>query len=375
MKILFLCGSLAPGKDGVGDYTRRLACELRKHQHETFIISLNDLFVPASTQEAQASEGVEIPVLRLSAIESWKDRIAQAKTWIEAQNPDWLSLQYVSYSFHPKGLPFGFSRLLEHLVKGRKWHIMFHELWLGIKKDSPLSHYFYGFFQKKLIQQLIHTLSPVYITTSNRIYQLELQRAGNKADILMLFSNIPVVEKDERFIHTIYQKLGIEALQASHYLFIGAFGSLSDRIDYEKIVQEQAALARQKEKQLAFIHFGRAGSPEKLQELKNTFQNEVRFVSLGELSDRQVSSVLQIINIGVSSTPEEYIGKSGVYAAMRLHNLSVLLYSGMKIPQYKKEIEVFNKYLETREPYTWDVKYIAAIFYENLRLHTNLQPG
>ena len=42
MKILFFCGSAEPGKDGVGDYTRRLCGELLRIGHETQILSLFD---------------------------------------------------------------------------------------------------------------------------------------------------------------------------------------------------------------------------------------------------------------------------------------------------------------------------------------------
>mgnify|MGYP003474349261 CR=1 FL=1 len=43
MKILFICGSLEPGKDGVGDYTRRFCGELLKMNYEVQILSINDL--------------------------------------------------------------------------------------------------------------------------------------------------------------------------------------------------------------------------------------------------------------------------------------------------------------------------------------------
>jgi hypothetical protein len=42
MKILFLTGSLEPGKDGVGDYTRLLANECGERGHEVFLLGLND---------------------------------------------------------------------------------------------------------------------------------------------------------------------------------------------------------------------------------------------------------------------------------------------------------------------------------------------
>ena len=45
MKIMFICGSLEPGKDGVGDYTRRLCAHLKKHHIEVGILAYNDKFI------------------------------------------------------------------------------------------------------------------------------------------------------------------------------------------------------------------------------------------------------------------------------------------------------------------------------------------
>jgi hypothetical protein len=45
MKIIFLCGSLEPGCDGVGDYTRRLAGELIKQGHHIAAVALNDQYL------------------------------------------------------------------------------------------------------------------------------------------------------------------------------------------------------------------------------------------------------------------------------------------------------------------------------------------
>ena len=42
MNILFICGSAEPGKDGVGDYTRRLCGELLRTGHRTRILALCD---------------------------------------------------------------------------------------------------------------------------------------------------------------------------------------------------------------------------------------------------------------------------------------------------------------------------------------------
>ena len=47
MKIVFICGSAQPGKDGVGDYVRLLALSLLKMGHQAAIVAYNDKFVSA----------------------------------------------------------------------------------------------------------------------------------------------------------------------------------------------------------------------------------------------------------------------------------------------------------------------------------------
>jgi hypothetical protein len=45
LKILFLCGSLEPGRDGVGDCVKNVAGELRIQGHQAAAIALNDGFI------------------------------------------------------------------------------------------------------------------------------------------------------------------------------------------------------------------------------------------------------------------------------------------------------------------------------------------
>ena len=45
MKIAFICGSIEPGRDGVGDYTRRLAIELIKNSYEVAVIALHETII------------------------------------------------------------------------------------------------------------------------------------------------------------------------------------------------------------------------------------------------------------------------------------------------------------------------------------------
>lgn len=112
MKLVFLCGSLELGCDGVGDYVRRLAEELFKQGHEIGAVALNDPSIKEDFTEIQRTDEFHFSILRISSGWPAEKRFAKAKTWIDAFDPEWLSLQFVIFSYHPKGLPFGLSGML-----------------------------------------------------------------------------------------------------------------------------------------------------------------------------------------------------------------------------------------------------------------------
>ncbi|GAB2580967.1 glycosyltransferase family protein [Spirosoma areae] len=373
MKIVFFCGSLEPGRDGVGDYTRKLAGELIRQNHQAAIIALNDKYLQNIVEESIQVDGTqEITTLRLSHQLSWEARRIKIIEFIEYISPHWLSLQYVPYSFHSKGLPFNLVIQLKKLGKNYLWHIMFHETWVGIKSQSPITHNFYKFFQKKIAKFLTLSLTPKSVSTSNRLYQLVLEHIGIKAHILTLFSNISVTQIDSEFVAYTYESLGIKENELNKYLFVGVFGSIHSTSDLENIIYNEIISAREYNKKIIVLGFGRIRNVDGLLQLKELFKDKIDVFYLGELPEYHVSSLLQILDKGVSCTPEEYISKSGVYAAMRLHNLQVLSTSSMHIPKYEIEIKKFNEYLKSREYYKWSVVHTAKEFYEDLSLYSHI---
>jgi hypothetical protein len=68
MKILFICGSLEPGRDGVGDYCRRLAGEFLRTGIDTQILSLCDQHATSFTNENQTVEETEVVVHRIPMV-------------------------------------------------------------------------------------------------------------------------------------------------------------------------------------------------------------------------------------------------------------------------------------------------------------------
>jgi hypothetical protein len=363
MKIIFLCGTLAPGKDGVGDYTRCLAAELMRQGHQVSMIALKDRFVNEQNITTQESGGVAVPVLRLPKKMAVRKRFASAESYIAEFDPEWLSLQYVPFSFQDKGLPFGLKYWLAKLGRGRKWHVMFHELWVGISIISPLKHKVLGFFQRIITQLLVFKLQPELVTTTNILYQLVLKSGGINATILSLFSNIPKVEMNLKFRKDVISLLSIQEPELERWVFTGVFGSLY-QANLESVLKSLLEESNKNNKKIGFLSFGRLGidGNKELSRLENLFSGKIRFANLGEQSAERVSTLLQLLNIGISCTPSQHIGKSGVYASMKLHGLDVLMSGGEVIPEYEDSLLKYMPEFVNRTPEMWGVEYVAKNF-------------
>lgn len=371
MRILFICSSLEPGRDGVGDYVRRLGAELIRQGYRASAMALNDKFVGSVENEIQYDNKTGLTVLRLPASGGMQQKIDIAKTYINKFNPDWLSLQFVIFGYHPRGLPFGIEKHFQTIVAGRRLHIMFHEIWVGITRKSPLKHKIYGFLQQRIIKKLIRTLHPRVITTTNGLYQAVLKSRHIYAEIIPLFSNIPVLPRDEAFIRAAENVLGISAGERSGYYVAGVFGSLYPGAGLEKAITQCLDITREHHKKLVFIAVGRLGAEgiSIFEQLQQQFGQVVRFYSFGERPPEIISQLLGMMDAGVSCTPAEHIGKSGAYAAMRAHGLDVYIPGNNFVPEYDAVIKNYHHQLLDRRPREWEVDDVASVFVKSLQEH------
>ena len=333
MNILFLCGSLEPGRDGVGDYVRRLSGELIRQGHKVAALALNDRHLEWEFLGVQEIEETKLAVLRIPAAWPSKTRFARAKEWIQELAPEWLSLQFVPFAFHLKGLPFGLSKQLARLGEGRHWHIMFHELWVGMDEESSKKLVWWGWIQRGLIKSLLKKLSPAVLHTQTRLYQSHLERLGYKAEHLSLFGNIPVVRKtkpasfDEDVSDTNKDKI-----------WFVLFGGIHPGAPVEKFSKAISGYARNKEVQVLLTIIGRCGKEqEHWAKIWASFGLSVEV--LGEQSPAIISQVLRYGSVGISTTPLSLTEKSGAAAAMREHGLPVLNISRQWHPKGFPDLE------------------------------------
>lgn len=329
MKIIFLCGSLEPGKDGVGDYSRRLAGELIRQGHQSFIISLYDVHVQRLLFEEQESRGIVIPLLRLGGELSDKRRIATAKEKINLYKPDWISLQFVPFSFQKKGLPWKLAKQLSLLGKDEKWHIMFHEIWVeGYDKKSKIL----SLLQQCIIKNMARRLNPEIAHTHLPAYKNRLRKAGIKTKNLSIFSNLEELENPPVKITEIFT--------------IGFFSQVRPRISVNIFLKEliQEITSTGKDFQILIIG-GKKEANEILEVEINLIPGvENKIKQTGFLEGNNLLQTIDECHLGMTPVPRHVLGKSGSVAAFLSRGIPVAApyvkpgYESLEIGFFKPKI-------------------------------------
>lgn len=323
MKIAFLIGSLEAGRDGVGDYTSAFAETLLQQGHEVLVVALNDRFV----HEIQSTK-VSFRALRLPSTVSWATRIESARRELAQFNPEWVSLQFVSYAFQPKGLVYGLAEKFAPLLAGRKLHIMFHEIWLCKEAGWGWKHRMIGAAQRHLIQQFVRATQPAVMHTSNATYAAVLNRAGIPVHELSLFGNVPVLsELGTAWMESELEKLlGHPHCRNDFWLF-GFFGALHSQWPPEPLLSRLHNAARSVGKKPVILSIGRTGDSglELWNRLVRDYADRFIFLHLGEQSVEHISEYLTALDCGIATTPRSILGKSGVVASMLEHGLPVIV--------------------------------------------------
>lgn len=317
MKILFFCGSLEPGRDGVGDYTRRLAAACAARGHTCTVIALHD---PAAGRMIDLSDDA-VRLIRLPAGEPWPDRLATARQHLERLAPDWVSWQLVAQGFHPRGfLP---SDLLQAAagLRGTRCHVMLHELWLGLEVGSGWRAGTIGWLQQRSVLCLLDQLDPDCVSTSNPAYQQALAREGFAAGVLGLFGNVPVApDLPER-----NRLLGRWLSDGGAWpLVVVTFGTLHPQWQPAATADWLNATAWRLHRRPVLLALGRTGF-HAAAILDRLAREGVAVGVTGELDETTVSHLLQAADLGLAPHPWALIGKSGAAAAMLDHGLPVLV--------------------------------------------------
>ena len=311
IRITFICGSLEPGKDGVGDYVLRLGNALAEKGLSISLLALYDAHIDR-TVNAILNTTQGINCCRLPRSMAKDARVIAAKNFIEGQNPDWVSLQYVPYAFHTQGIPFHLPSILKNIVGKSEIHIMLHESHLGGRLS--LKNNFVRVVQIWVAKRLISLLKPAIIHTSNSWYQSRLRQIGIEAEILGLFGNIPIVE---------YQHLYIPWRDK---IFTGVyFGIAPPLVDWENFMKSITKLVG-KIAPFKIIFAGNLGPEgEKFIAYLKSFGTDILadIEHVGIMSAESLSALFQNTDFGITRVRPHLIGKSGSTIALLEHGLKL----------------------------------------------------
>ena len=327
-RIAFICAALEPGRDGVGDYSRRLAGELMRKNCACTVIALNDVHISEMQAGQQEIEGKFVPVLRLPSVMPWDQRVIAARKLLDAFSPDWISLQFVPFGFDNRGLCFGLGKRLAALSDKAAWQVMFHELWLGIGANSPMKHHVLGAMQRFIILDFMKRLNPRVVQTQAEPYRVTLKRKGIAASILPLFGNIPRAQGDgwNEIIKPLLAKETAAAPERDSVYLAGILGMVHPEWSADDAVNVVLPLVQRAQKRLVLVFLGKNGlSPEAIDHVRTTLKGRADVIVAGERSSADISKILQALDFGLATSPREVIQKSGAATAMLEHGLKVLI--------------------------------------------------
>jgi hypothetical protein len=208
------------------------------------------------------------------------------------------------------------------------WHVMFHELWLGLGEKSPVKHRVWGALQRHIVLDLMRRLRPRVVHTQTECHRVALSREKIEASILPLFSNIPRVKGDgwDSLLEPLVSKTAERHYDRSELYLAGVLGMVAPEWNAERAVNALLPLTQRFQKRLVLVFYGKSNiTQEAANKLKSVLRNRAEVVAAGERTSIEISRILQTLDIGIATTPRQVIQKSGSVAAMLEHGLKVLV--------------------------------------------------
>jgi len=324
MKIVFICGSLEDGKDGVGDYTRRLGRKLVENGCSIGIIALHDKYVDGKL----LGEGEEpsMRTLRLSTHLTWERRTALVTEFIKEVDPEWISLQFVGFAYHRYGLPVSMVSLLRKVSKGRNLHIMFHELWCGMSASARAKELVLGKLQYWFLKVMVPTLKPKKVFTNIERYAKRLKELGEQPLLVPVFSNIPLASRVSDVLwDKVIAENGLQPLLTSleDKLILGFFGSIYPIQGFTALMKNAHEAASVLGRECCIVLIGN-NSKQDLDKLSG-YSIKSRVFELGMQSPGVINRTMELVDFGVVTTPIDGINKSGGAAAWIERGIPILV--------------------------------------------------
>jgi glycosyltransferase involved in cell wall biosynthesis len=296
------------------------------------LIALNDPHLSTTSEDLETGDDSQLRTLRLPSLFPWPQRIERATAFRRQHPVDWISLQFVGYAFDRRGMAARLPRDLQPIIGDALFHVMFHELWVGVGETlPPLKERVIGRIQRHYVRRLLRELQPRLITTSIPFYQSLLAKLGFASVELPLFGNIPfspITQEDSAWAGALLPNIPGGQAGPSNSRYLGLFfGSLHPEWKPEPLLGLLIAFAQKARLRLTLVSVGRLGGPGEMiwEKLRREYAQALDFIALGEQPIQRISALMQVADFGVAASPWHLIGKSGSVVAMLEHGLPVIV--------------------------------------------------
>lgn len=316
MKITILCGNLEPGCDGVGDYSRLLAEQASGLGHDIQLISLCD------DKELTERISERFVLRRANTNFQSESDLRKIRRMIDEWGTEAISLQFVPFSYHPKGVISAFIPFMRKVRTGVALQVMLHETWVRWERGAKLRHRLLGQWQRIRILEALRTWQAEIIHTSNPFYRAQLEKYGFGASILPLFGNIPIeTRKDSVDVKALLKG----PVRDDERRIIFPFNQ-DERWRPLRLLKRIQRISNSHSEPIRLIQIGRVHSECGHWQAIRKFaeQNGWLCDCLGPQGARQISRAFQLCHLGVSAGPIHLARKSGAVLSMLEHGLPVL---------------------------------------------------
>tara|TARA_B100001093_G_scaffold237824_1_gene227874 strand:+ start:424 stop:1509 length:1086 start_codon:yes stop_codon:yes gene_type:complete len=267
------------------------------------------------------SDSIQSKSIASTELRSWDE---SKPNWQRLLNPttckNILSIQFVPYSFGRWGFFLPFFRELKKVKDLWNIHIIFHEIWIGDHKFATKKEKLVGKIQKWFILRMIRSVNPIAIHTTNAAYLYRLKTEGVKVKYLPMFGTIPVSSQKK------------EELNDSNVLKIALFGGCHFGWPWEKLLIQLKKYEKEVDTAVEFYAIGGLGS--QWPDIKCMINNSFRFkiYETGFLDQSDISGILKNMDLSVTSTPLDILGKSSSAATLLEHGLPQIVHDDGDTP-------------------------------------------
>jgi len=321
-------GGLEPRRDGIGDYTRRLAGALARRGVSTAILAHADDFVREPLRARAEAEDGGFEILRLPRHMPFPERTALGRTFLDEVGATHVNFGFAAYALDLKGVASRAPVELPEMTSGRPVSVLFHETWIGEEAGASYWNRLVGFSQRRVIQLLMHDLAPVRMWSTNPLYHAMLAAYGMPTAIVPHFGNVPVQDTDASgWLPQGLRDRGFDpGPQGLNGLYlVGLFGSLYRDLDLPGLLPTLREVAHRKGRRLCIVNIGIGADRPDWHAWKARFGPEHGLIDFGASDTLTISQYINSLDLGITTTSLAQFGKSGTAAAFIEHGLPILV--------------------------------------------------